>query len=85
MEARRIFDKYVKPGAQYELNLPGGIAAELDAQISSGDPDVLLSKLFGKAQLEAFRMLQSHSFMRWVSSVEWLPEKQRCATFLSIV
>lgn len=43
---------------------------------------MLMSKLFGKAQLEALRMLQSHSFTRWVSSVEWLSEKPRLIDFV---
>ncbi|KAH3745380.1 regulator of G-protein signaling [Pelomyxa schiedti] len=72
-EAKRIFEKYIRPGSQYEVNFPAGIASELEPTITHPKPDLVWSKIFSRAQTEAYHIMQDHSFPRWLGTIEWLP------------
>ncbi|KAH3745679.1 hypothetical protein Pelo_12366 [Pelomyxa schiedti] len=85
-EIRRIFELYIKPDSEFEVNLPGNIPKSIEVSLetfplnSSGasvEATALTTEeeLLYEAQVEAHNLLLCHSFPRWLKSVEWAPTK----------
>lgn len=72
IDAKRIFEKYIKCGSEYEVNLPGKLVSDLENVLYNTSIDsVMNGSLLNDVQAEARSVFEGHSFPRWLKSVEW--------------
>lgn len=84
IDAKRIFEKYIKCGAEYEVNLPGKLVADLENVLYTTSIDsVMNGSLLNDVQAEARSVFEGHSFPRWLKSVEW--PKRRILEILELI
>ncbi|KAH3764087.1 hypothetical protein Pelo_4063 [Pelomyxa schiedti] len=86
-EIKRIYELYIKPDAEFEVNLPGHISRSMEISLetfplgSTAPPAevgalAVEEQLLFEAQTEAHSLLLCHSFPRWLKSVEWAPKSE---------
>ncbi|GMH56549.1 hypothetical protein TrLO_g14341 [Triparma laevis f. longispina] len=63
--AVHIYEEYVKPGSEFQVNLPMTMAKEIKKNI---DTDNITVKLLDKGQLEIFNLMERDSYQRFLQS-----------------
>lgn len=63
-KAREIWDNLVSPDAPHQVNLPGGVVAQLRARLAEAPPD-----LFAEAQELVLQVLRTDKFHSFVASM----------------
>ena len=75
--AEHIYDEYVKPGSDFQVNLPMTMVKQIKKDIDTGNVSI---DIFNNGQLEIFNLMERDSYQRFLAS---RAQKQRRGSMAS--